>query len=309
MVYLRKTGIFSPKNSEIGYAKNLKGIIKLEKFSSFTKITLYLKDFYPPDNSQCYLLLKNSSQTYLCETFEQGFDGEVKEEIFSIFSPFCAGLFCVTEGKALLISSCSVDGCFFSDNNLIEAFTRQKELIESEEKLSHEEIDKYFDDIVATENYFEEKDVDVKNLKVIDDKFFDNKDERFKGNGMQEKTKVGTQNLNDENEKPAVDGKENSFSIRYLTKTAHETLERYPRFFELENLIYNSVWVTVTQEEIKYYFGIAEKENRSCLCYAVRGVKENCPANLKKISHFVPSLYDENSGFYVVFQDENGNTI
>ena len=314
--------------------EKLNGMVKCEQTNASVKIELSVDNLAPLENDKYLLFIGNSNKN--CVFYiEGGFCNIITYvDLLDISSDFAVLILLENQKKPIAFGKTLLYP--YSVTEFLELY-KQKDLTlfleeQNIENLIEENFN-YSDDVVATENYYEFGDVDLKNLSLKEE------DENAKNeiatgqNLLQEKeqeNKVDTrenestfnpsEKINCETSTPTQttqsdcpsltefadllqeDDSLNNFSI---CEDVENILNSYPRFAELENAIYNSKWVSISLEGCEYYFGKASISADSYLCYAVKGEINSCPTELKDLATFIPSPYSKTQGYYVMFQKEN----
>lgn len=172
--------------------------------------------------------------------------------------------------------------------------------------------EEYDDEVVATENYFENNDDFAEKLKKI--KEFDN--DGFEdalhdcGNEKEnESSEKAFESLADE--ESFGGGEEYSESNPYFRKVKNElenVFDSFPKERSLERCIPKSRWARVSFSADKYYVVgiVGENGKEKYICYGIPSeYKSNPPKELDGFCSFVPSsVFDMlGKGYYMMFQD------
>ena len=310
MNYLKKVCVFKEICSGYTYSgKVLTGMIKCEQINSSVKISLSVSNL-APSKSNYYLAVKTKNGGEIFEITKGQEELQTSVDIIDISAPFCAGIILPQESKVICYASTpsfigkSQDllNFYFSKTLVLKA----DEMIEDEieKALKGEEISPYADDTLATENYYENADVDIENLSVKEvENVQTNQNETFNG-----------ANFNQEKEKNFEDDAYSYDDANCECFTAIEDVENvlnsFDRYDELEKIVYGSVWVTVPLDKGEYYFGKAQIGEEKYLCYAVKGQRRDCPEELKELACFIPCApYKQEEGYFVMFQDAQSGKV
>ena len=304
MNYLKKICVFKEIGSGYAYnGKTVSGMLKCELIGDTVNLSLSVGGLAPTKSGE-YFLVIGSIKNF--ETFEISI-GETLIKTYrqavDICSPFCAGIVISEENKLICYTSTPDYKGKYTD--IIEFFNRQQEKIKQENIQTEGQIERalkeYVDDTVATENYYENEDVDLKNLSLKEslcDCQTDQNECTENNDSNQEKTEQIQERLCED------DFCEDGQPCFTAMEDVENVLKCFPRFTELENAVYGSVWVTVPLENGEYYFGKTQIGEDKYLCYAVKGTRQQCPAELKELACFVPSApYLPDEGYFIMFQD------
>ncbi len=308
MNYLKKVCVFKQICSGYTYnGKNLSGMIKCEMVDLSVTLSLTVSGIAPIKKGTYYLVIGNERKNAIFEIDGGDFTVKTHDGCVDIASPFCAGIVIAQENKVLCYAS--TPDYKGKSEDLLRFFNKKNLTLLQEEIIAEKEIEKaltpaetlppYQDDTLATENYYENADVDLKNLSVkeINDIKTDQNETFNQQNFMQEKeesAKIDTCAYDDDNGADCFTALEDVENV----------LKCFPRYQELERAVYGSVWVSVPLEKGEYYFGKAQIGEEKYLCFAVKGEKENCPQELKELACFIPSApYQAEQGYFVMFQD------
>ena len=169
----------------------------------------------------------------------------------------------------------------------------------------------YDDETVATENYYEEKEYGCD----LSEKAFQNA--RAESATEIEGTKKGTDPQKD-GDAPRVCHPFKTDPDGYYLAVKEEVdrlFKSYPRDKTLIGAFSCSEWVRVkgTAKDPEYLVGVLKTDGRvHHICYALAAEdKNNPPSEIKNVCAFVPiNAYDENKGFFVIFQSAaNGECV
>ncbi len=313
MNYLKKICIFKEISSGYTYnGKPLSGMLKCEKVNSTITLSLSVCGLAPNKKGSYFLVVGKAS---LFEVFEidcGDYSTKIYEDIIDITSPFCAGIIIAQENKVLCYAS--TPDYKGKSQDVLDFFNAKRLAISNEQDLLEKEIENalrgeqeastYEDDTLATENYYENADVDLKNLSVKElNDIKANQNEAFdKQNFKQEKTK-------DFKNDPCIYD-EDSCECFTAIEDVENVLSCFPRYKDLEQAVYGSVWVTVPLDKGEYYFGKAQIGEEKYLCYAVKGQRDECPEELKALACFIPCApFKPDEGYFVMFQDADSGKV
>ena len=329
MSYIKKICLL--KECKKGFSttgNTLQGMIKCEQNANRVNIELSLTNLAPLKNDKYILFIGNSSKNIVYELSTGFCNFYSSVELLDISYPFAVIILLenscevVMFGKTLDYPSSLKDFLQIYKDKRLDLYLEDEQI---EKEIEKEFL--YSDDVVATENYYENKDVDLKNLTLKAEENENPKNENsYPCDTAETKSKKETDsfakdeqpNCNCQEEIDSCNDtdcpsltdfasivneqEENCFCIN---EDVENLLNTYPRFTELENAIYGSKWVTISLEGCEYYFGRTIIEKDSYLCYAVKGEQNCCPTELKDLATFIPSPYSKNKGYYVMFQKEN----
>lgn len=275
------------KEIENGYSysgKQAKAMAKCQKTGTENSISLSFMDLAPLKHGSYIIVVGNSEKCVYFSTDETGIQEDFHDSLIDFALPFSVSVIYDDGEKTGTVLFGQTSDCNETPLSMKNAYLAKKREKEKEFEKTEKIIDDiiyndnetsaeiYSDDVVATENYFENSDVDAENFTLIED------------------------------EKESVD-------CAFLQEDLDEIMKSYPPFEELEKSVYGSKWVKIELEKGEYYFGKAKIHDEKYLCYAVRGKKDCCPEELKSLACFIPSpsKTETEDGFFVMFQcEENG---
>lgn len=278
------------KQVENGYSysgKQAKAMAKCQKIGTENSVSLSFMDLAPLKHGSYIIVVGNSEKCVYFPTDETGTQKDFHDCSVDFALPFSISVVVDDGEKVALVLFGQTPDCNENPLSMKSAYIAQKREKEKELEKTEKIIDEiyqenddfsnevYSDDVVATENYFENSDVDLENFTLIED------------------------------EKETV-------NCSFLQEDLDEIMKSYPPFEELEKSVYGSKWVKIELEKGEYYFGKAKIHDEKYLCYAVRGKKDCCPEELKSIACFIPSpsKTETEDGFFVMFQcEENGKIV
>lgn len=163
---------------------------------------------------------------------------------------------------------------------------------------------RYDDELIATENYFENVGENYENNLYIKNEISNLKDKaQEKGSYKESETFI--------NEKDDYDCKENYF-LKIKDKL-FSLLNTHEKFADLDEIFENSNFVKIPYDDTRFYIVgvIKEKEDLKYLCYGVKGTYDNPPKELDGYCRFIPkNCYELTSdGYYLIFQDSKSGKI
>lgn len=180
----------------------------------------------------------------------------------------------------------------------------------------------YCDETLATDNYYDNDDVDFDSLTLKDKTEVKNRDERifcdmqnenFVQNCNGQKEKKENQNKTFENEKSfEFVGKKNSLlgTFNYYNKIKNQLskiFEEFPTEPILEKTVYGSKWAKIPYRKDEYYVvGVAFKNSVPLyVCYGIPGRFDSQPSALKGYCSFISNeIYGDTSyGYWIIYQD------
>ena len=309
MNYLKKICVF--KEIGAGYTYNgkpINGMLKCELVNQTLTLNLSLSTLAPTRVGE-YQLVVGRRESFEC--FEvTGGECVIKTQnsLVDITQPFCAGIFSCAENKLICYASSTDYKAKLTD--IVDFYTNHKSIYEKEEKEIEEQIDEcfeYSDDAVVTENYYENEDVDIKNLSLKEGFYDCETNQNANAEKQDFKQEETTKTQKHICEDAFCEDSQQCFTAM---EDVENVLKCFPRFSELEKAVYGSVWVSIPLEQGEYYFGKTQIGEDKYLCYAVRGKKQECPEELKELSCFVPSTpYKPDEGFFIMFQDAEKGTV
>lgn len=270
------------KQAEEGYSysgKQAMAMAKCQKTGTENSILLSFMDLAPLKRGEYVVVVGKSEKCVCFSTDETGTQKDFHDCQVDFALPFSVSVVADDgENVAIVLFGQTVD-CNETPLSMKNAYLSQRKEKKIEEAQTEKIIDEaygntlssesYSDDVVATENYFENSDVDAENLTLIE---------------------------------------KNDIDCSFLQEDLEEIMKSYPPFEELEKSVYGSKWVKIRLEKGEYYFGKATIHDEKYLCYAVRGQKDRCPEELKSLACFIPSAV-EKDGFFVMFQREANGKI
>ncbi len=302
----------------------LSGMIKCEQNGSKIKLELSVLNLAPPNDTK-YLLFIGNSQKNCLFTLNSGFcNFYTSEELLDLSYPFAVMI--LLENSSSPIAFGKTLDYEYSLKEFLKIYKEKSATLFLEEQQDEKEIVKgllYSNDVVATENYYDNADVDLENLTLKDNDEKLKNDSTYQQNNPKEKEQEDADDsAKDEQDFCSIQKEilscnaQNCPSLLEFVSTVPDQenfsfdedvenlLNSYPKFAELENAIYGSRWVTISLEDCEYYFGRATIGSEAYLCYAVKGEDGCCPNELKELATFIPSPYSQNFGYYVMFQKE-----
>lgn len=172
--------------------------------------------------------------------------------------------------------------------------------------------EEYDDEVVATENYFENNDDFAEKLKKI--KEFDNDgfEDALHDCGNKKENESGEKAFESLADEESFGGSEEySESNPYFRKVKNELenlFDSFPKEQSLERSIPKSRWARVSFSADKYYVVgvVSENGKEKYVCYGIPSeYKSNPPKELDGFCSFVPSsVFDMcGKGYYMMFQD------
>jgi len=330
MNYVKKMCILRQvKQGFSGDGKTLSGLIKIEQYGKNLAVEVSVINFAPLVSGEYYCLLSDGKG----KTEMLSLRGKSLFNLLSdldISNGFC-GIICYVKNEVIPIAygingNKSYDWKHILNATLPPVFpngspaTARGGIAESQPNTAEYELspaplpdpikeekntrtDGYDDESVATNNYYEE-----------------DEHERIQLSKTGKNTYTQSAAASEGTEKRS-DGKkdENAANVRTAFKTdpdgyylaVKEEIDRlfrtYPRDKTLNGAFSCSEWVRVkgTAKAPEYLVGVLKKEGKVCyICYALVAENKDVPPNeIKNVCSFVPtSPYDENTGFFVIFQ-------
>lgn len=207
-------------------------------------------------------------------------------------------------------------GCFSMNGKTVKEIMEDAKNIRygnangGEEEADDSPYEKYDDEVVATENYYDNADVDC-NLRL--------KEAAYDGADGGENENGGTEKATFEKEKAESydfgiycdEEVDEPFDGNYFdgVKTEIDKLFReFPQEKELSETVPDSKWVKVDYSDGKFYVvGVIydNKKQPLYICYGVAGRYGKKPEELKEYCSFIPSspFRLKGDGFWVMYQD------
>lgn len=270
----------------------LSGLVKAEKYSSSLKVEVSLINFAPLSEGKYVAGITDGKLVQIFDDLT--FDGTSDIDISCGFGV----LICFVHTEVLPIASAI---CGVQDYSL----TQIKDEIDKSEKIKTcfqiPQNEKYEDEALAQENYYEYEQVDK------DSKFVcENKKEEEGGQSVCENEKDNTPF--EEKITPNSLARGECF-YKKMKKEIENLLTTYPKESQLEKMVENSKWVKITYNEGKFYvFGVIYAGvNAKYICYGVPTEdNKNPPESMASLATFIPSSHEnKKAGFWVMFQDAN----
>ena len=306
MNYIKKIILLKQTNMGKERGVDVSGVCRLECEDELATISLSLLNAPFTSSSEyfCAILLENNC----IEIFSLGKKAGSHIKTFSTknaFKDIAVGIFlCDRDSKALI--SFGVEG------NITEKETLKSFLLYDSESIK-ENLLKYDDEAVATENYYSlEEDIDKK-VSIINGWDNERKDEDFiKHYESQEKEKGCASSSNTlQDEKCVKKGKCYSKEYPYYLDAKGELEElflKFPSDESLSSTLPNGRFCKITYAEGKHYLvgTLTERGEVKYVCYGVPMEYSNePPKRLKDYCSFIPlSFFDmQGKGVWMMFQD------
>ena len=319
MNYIRKMCILRQlKQGFSGDGKTLSGLIKAEQYGKNLAVEVSIINFAPLASGEYYCLLSDGKG----KTEMLSLRGKSLFNILSdldISGGFC-GIICYVKNEVVPIAygvngNGNYDWKSILNATLPPVFPNSKqsasheiagaaEITQSQKAKAIEENSAYNDEAVATQNYYEEERPSER--------------EQYEEISKNAHAESATENQDEEegsNATPNADatGVLHPFQTDpdgyYLSvkKEIDELFATYPRDDTLCGAFSCAEWVRVkgTAKEPQYLVGVLYEDGRAkYICYALVAEDRNSPPEeIKKVCSFVPvSVYDDNAGFFVIFQ-------
>lgn len=212
---------------------------------------------------------------------------------------------------------CVAYGGFSSSAKKAEELTEYAQNVhdESENDNSPQEYggerENYDDEVVATENYYENKDVDAVNLTVKELMDDGRQNGGANENGDTQNGTVGEKTQSEYDFGVFVDEKaDEPVASDYYQKIESEIeklFKEFPSADELCAIVPDSKWVKINYDGDKFYVvGVITDGKRPVyLCYGVEGRYGEKPEEIKEYCSFIPcSPYSlKGDGYWVMYQD------
>lgn len=277
-----------------GFSANggcLSGLVKAEKYGASLKVEVSLINFAPLTEGKYVVALSDGKKVLILDGLS--YEGISEVDTGKGF----AALICFVKGTVSPVAS-AICGGFQS------AAIGLREEIEKQEKANinlkqpEPKTEKYEDEALAQENYYEYEQIDADSGSVREDT---------------QKEEVGQSLRQDET--AAGSFKENGLGglahgecfYNYMKGEIEKVLSTYPKEDALESTVENSRWVRITYGENKFYvFGVIYSgEKPHYICYGVPATDSyRPPESLQGLASFIPSSPTEREkGYWVMYQD------
>ena len=167
----------------------------------------------------------------------------------------------------------------------------------------------YDDEIIATENYFENQGLENElNDSCV---YLQNESSNIKG-GAQEKNGFDESQIAKEKER-VYDSQKDSFYLKIKSKL-DEILKTRENFDELKEIFDDSQFAKIMYDSERFYLVGVIRSNGEVkyVCYGIKGHYDNIPKELEGFCRFVPksSFNLLGEGYYLIFQDAiSGNIV
>lgn len=172
---------------------------------------------------------------------------------------------------------------------------------ESEQK-AEKRAEKYDDESVATENYFERGQEDER-VEFAQDHAY----AVHQGGGEKERENERQSSGEDDDDQSVRDGFNAQTDGYYLSVKGEidALFAKYPKDDSLKEMFPYSEWVRVNENGKEYLVGVTYEEMKAkYICYALPASSPTPPAEIEGVCAFVPlCLFDESQGFFILFQD------
>ncbi len=272
MEYLKKVLILKEILSGYSYnGKSVGGIARFEQEDGVTDFSVSLINLKKTDGKYYVYILSNSSNLTQFELESKPVSSTFNLSDFDIKKGFAVAITEIYQEIPTLIAFAKTENCNLSINDfksaVINKFIKERESLNAI----------YDDEVVATENYFE--------------------------NEMDYNDYIDLEN-DDIKKEP------------YVLKIKQELDDVFSKFEKeetLERIIPNSKWVKINYSKNKYYVvGLMyENGNEKYICYGVPAPYSTTPPlELKGYCSFVPiSVFNlKGDGYWIMFQDANSGT-
>ncbi len=352
MSYFKKLCVLKQLTS--GFAsdgKKVSGLVTIERYGSRANINLSLINFAPlSDGRYIAAVCDTHGALEFCELTNSG-NVKKGESLLNVSEGF-ACLVCfvgvrvqpVAFGKCgdavydvkkicLLIDEKEKGEKAVTKNDIAENLNEKNDdnslNLKKDETATHKScennIKPYDDEVVATENYYEYDDADLKNLKITENKNECISDATIDEHGESDDSKTQKTSENDscENEDAKSLFKletigEKTRKPEYYEQVKSDILElfeKYPTEENLERAVDNSKWVKIEFAPEKYYtVGIIyDLGVPKYICYGVPSDNKNEPPKaLKGYCSYLPlSLFDlRGKGYWMMYQNaDDGHCV
>ena len=303
--------------------KKVSGLLTAEKYASRLTACFSLINFAPLAEGRYVAVI---SDTHGClEFFELAPTGGTvkKESSLSLEEGFCC-LICH-------ISMRAAPAAFGKSGEEVYDVKKLCAAVENKERGNYETAEKpavqnsppYDDEIVATENYYDYSDADLKTLTITEESHerqAENEPDAVTPANSTEKERAeeaacgedAGKNENAERlfkiEKPDHGEEQSSLYYDTVKEELRELFEKYPAEENLQRAVENSKWVKIEFAPQKYYtVGLMYEQGKPrYICYGVPAEnKEEPPKALKGFCSYLPlSLFDlRGKGYWMMYQD------
>ena len=265
------------------------GLVKAEKYGLTLKIEITLINFAPLAEGRYTAALSDGKNTVILDGLS--FDGISPVDTSGGF----AALICFVNGAVSPVAS-AVCGNYQS---VCLGLKDEIERLEKVKPKAEPEPEKYEDEALAQENYYEYGETDKDGGAVRQD---------------EEKKAGGQKSFEDEKASGAFEeecagglARGECFFVK-MKDEIEKVLSSYPAEQGLESTVENSRWVKITYGDGKFYaFGLIYSGGKpEYICYGVPAEDINRPPeSLSLTSSFIPSSPDGKTGYWVMYQDAN----
>jgi len=325
-------------SSEEGTNKTGRGILTIYSEDNLLKCRLRLYNVEKL-NKFCKLGIYHNKQVYSANLIERNgtyFSSLVGD--FDINNDFYTAIINTQLNNSVIVAGGTYAGHFFNENavfseieptqnktDLITPIVSKEELKECDnncDKCANCVYKEYFyANNSNLPNLNAETPEDLINNKAINNEFNnppntqeinENKYTTLKENSINKlenlpNEEINNSNINKELKKDELNSLEHNQLLNSLQQQFTTLFNNYPQNEELNNLIENSKFVTINENNNSYSIGaIYEQENLKYLCYAVKGLYNSSPpTEIGDHFQWVPldSKDPLTDGYFVVFQD------
>ena len=282
------------------------GIFRLEQEDGLSSISLTLIGLKKMQGNYRLFVSFDRKNTFSFDLGPRPFSFSDKVDFFPpIDTGFSAGLVFVKECIPTVV-------CFGRTENapmLLKDF--KKAVLDKCVKEREETLD-YDDEVVATENYYDNIDLNekIEIIKNLDTGYVQNKDALFTYVSKEQAQKDQTNAFSRQNEERSCDCKSNQNPPYYLTvkKELDDLFSRFPEEETLNRLSIGGKWVKVDYSPNKFYVVglLYDNDKPKYICYGVPSKHSlTPPKELVGFASFVPkSVFDlKGDGYFIMFQD------
>lgn len=283
----------------------LKGLVKCEKYGSRLTVEVTFINFAPLSEGRFVTAVTDGTHTVVVENGE--FDGVSEVDTSRGF----AAQICFVKGAVFPVAS-AICGNYGAEALKLKAEVERLENLNADKKQA-EQAEKYEDEAIADENYYEFETDEVGGALREDPP------QEKRGDKARENEK-NTRSVEEEQtpliaETAAYMGGNSEKCVPPLARGGfYEKVKgeiegifsQYPRESSLENLIAESRWAKIAYGDGKYYvFGVIYSDGvAEYICYGVPSDDPDTPPeSMTESCSFIPAADGESAGFWVMYQD------
>ena len=315
MNYVKKMCILRQiKQGFSGDGKALSGLIKAEQYGKNLAVEVSIINFAPLISGEYYCLLSDGKgkTEMLCLRGKSLFN--ILSDI-DISGGFCAVICHVKTDVVPIAYGINGNGAYdwkailnaalppvFPKKDRVKTEIAESEIFEKTASVQPQQPAAYEDDILADENYYEEKENERKqSAEAVENAQAASRTEN------EDEKKGAASSENGDAESVLHPFKENPDGYYLSVKgEIDELFSAYPADTTLREAFSSSEWVRIkgTEKAPQYLVGVLyEDGNARYICYALAAKDpDRPPEEIKNVCTFVPLSALENKGFFVIFQ-------